>query len=370
MPARSDRPQPAARCRVARHLAANAGRWTRPLGALLVALLPASAAAHARWFAPNGEASSPDWSLLVSAPVAIALLSGIVAVAFLAGLQRLVGDPLWPRPAFSQRLEPSAPAILGVQTAITMIFMASRLDLFVPTISLPRDPVGLLVAAVAVVAAFSFVTGVLTRVGAAVTVGLVLLCFAIAPWYQVLEQAIFVGIAVYLFAVGRGVVRFGIRGEEDRTPLSDRLLPIALPALRIAAGVSVLVLAFTEKLLDPELGVAFLREYPFNFLRAAGLAWFTDERFAYLAGIVEATAGFALLAGFLPRVVILGLWLPFNVGIAFLPAEELIGHLPILSTMYVLLVRGTEGIPPPVEQPTPAPYPAQHPAPATPPGAA
>jgi hypothetical protein len=29
-----------------------------------------------------------------------------------------------------------------------------------------------------------------------------------------------------------------------------------------------------------------------------------------------------------------------------LPAEELIGHLPILATMYVLLVRGTAGIPP------------------------
>ena len=48
--------------------------------------------------------------------------------------------------------------------------------------------------------------------------------------------------------------------------------------------------------------------------------------------------------------MILALWIPFNLGIAFLPAEELIGHLPILSTMYVLLVRGTEGIPPPVEE--------------------
>jgi len=44
--------------------------------------------------------------------------------------------------------------------------------------------------------------------------------------------------------------------------------------------------------------------------------------------------------------VILGLWIPFNLGIPFLPPTELIGHLPILATMYVLLVRGTEGIPP------------------------
>ncbi|MEA2515077.1 MAG: hypothetical protein QOJ59_4566, partial [Thermomicrobiales bacterium] len=56
----------------------------------------------------------------------------------------------------------------------------------------------------------------------------------------------------------------------------------------------------------------------------------------------------------------LSLWIPFNLGIAFLPPQELIGHLPILSTMYVLLVRGTEGIPPP--EVSSADAPAQRPA--------
>ena len=153
------------------------------------------------------------------------------------------------------------------------------------------------------------------------------------------------------------MVRYDDRGE-DRGEWSDRLLPYALPALRISAGISVLVLGFTEKLVNVDLGVAFLEGRPrFNVVRELGLDWFTDERFIYAVGIVEATAGIALLSGFLPRVVILALWIPFNLGIAFLPAEELIGHLPILSTMYVLLVRGTEGIPPRVAEADP--YPAQ-----------
>jgi hypothetical protein len=138
-------------------------------------------------------------------------------------------------------------------------------------------------------------------------------------------------------------------------------LPHALTILRVAAGVSIIVLAFTEKLLNVQLGIEFLQNYPeFNIARRAGVDWFTDERFVYAAGLVEATAGAALLAGFLPRVVILALWIPFNLGIAFLPPQELIGHLPILSTMYVLLVRGTEGIPPrPADDRR---YPAQRPA--------
>jgi uncharacterized membrane protein YphA (DoxX/SURF4 family) len=322
------------------------------IGAFLVCLLPpAGVAAHARWFTEEGPYSPPEWDRLVSLPVALALLAGAAAVVALGLLQRVLGDPLWPRPPFLQRLETSAAAILGVQTAITMIFMASRFNLFVPNIQLPRNVLGVLIAGVTVVAAFSFITGVLTRVGALITIGLVILAFAFAPAYEVLEQVIFVGIALYLVAVGRGVVRYDDRTEEDRSPLSDRLLPHALTILRVCAGISVLVLGFTEKLINVDLGVAFLDNYPrFNVAQEIGLTWFTDERFIYAVGIVEATAGIALLSGYLTRVVILALWIPFNLGIAFLPAEELIGHLPILSTMYVLLVRGTEGIPPPVEE--------------------
>ena len=328
------------------------GSWLIGCGVLLgllLALFPCAAAAHERWFTPRGPYWDPEWDRLISLPVLLALAGGAGTVALLAAFQRRVGDPLWPRPPFLQRLEPSAAAILGVQTAITIIFMASRLDLFVPNIELPDNVLGVSLAAITTIAAFSFITGVLTRLGALITIALVGAAFNFGEWYEVLEQIIFVGIALYLVAVGRGVVRYDDGTEEDRTALSDGLLPYALPALRITAGLSVLILGFTEKLLAPGLGEAFLQEYPrFNVARELGFDWFTDRRFVYAAGIVESVAGIALLSGYLTRVVILALWIPFNLGIAFLPAEELIGHLPILSTMYVLLVRGTEGIPPPV----------------------
>lgn len=323
-------------------------RWAVVALTAAAALAPAVALAHARWFVAESDQPPTDWGRLASLPVLMALLAGVGVVLLLAWLQRLVGDPLWPRPPFFQRLEPAAPAILGVQAAITLIFEASRLHLFAPNIDVPRNAFGVFLAIVAVVASFSFITGVLTRLGALAVIALWLLAFAYAPWEQVVEHVLFVGIAVYLVAVGRGVVRYGTGREEDRLPLTDRLLPHALAMLRICAGISVLVLGLTEKLLNPELGEAFLRAYPdFNVGRQLGIDWFTDQRFVTLVGMVEVTAGFALMCGFLPRLVILALWVPFNLGIAFLPPQELIGHLPILSTMYVLLVRGTEGVPPP-----------------------
>lgn len=332
----------------------HAMRWIWGATLALAALWPATAAAHERWFV-EGEHPPSDWSDLWSLPVALALVSAAGAVMLLAWLQRQLDDPLWPRPAFLQRLEPSAAAILGVQTAITMIYAASQLTLFVPNIELPRSVIGVGLAGLAIVAGFSFITGVLARIGALLAIALVGAAFAYAPADQVVEHVIFVGIALYLVAVGRGVVRYDGQ-DEDRSALTDRLLPHALTILRVCAGATIVILAFTEKLLNVELGVAFLREYPeFNVARELGFAWFSDERFVYAAGIVEATAGAALISGYLPRVVILALWIPFNLGIAFLPPTELIGHLPILSTMYVLLVRGTEGIPPPPRDDRPAP---------------
>jgi uncharacterized membrane protein YphA (DoxX/SURF4 family) len=316
--------------------------------AIGLALLPMAVAAHARWFVDERAQPATDWSRLWSLPMLLAVVSGAGVIILLLVLQRMLGDPLWPRPPFLQRLETAAPAILGVQAAVTLIFEASRLHLFVPNIELPRNAFGVTLAAVAVVGAFSFITGVLTRLGALAIIALWLLAFAYAPWEQVIEQVIFVGIAIYLVAVGRGVVRYDRGDTEDRSALTDRLLLPALTILRVTAGISVLVLGLTEKLLNPELGEAFLREYPrFNVARELGLEWFTDYRFVMLVGIVEVISGIALICGILPRLVILALWIPFNLGIAFLPPQELIGHLPILSTMYVLLVRGTEGVPPP-----------------------
>ena len=317
------------------------------VGTLVIALVPGTTLAHVRWFTPDGPYWHPDWGHVLSLPTGLALLAIAGTVTALALGQRLVGDPLWPRPPVLQRLEPAAPAILAVQAAIALIYAATQLELFVPNIGLPHNALGVGIAAIAIAAGFSLITGVLTRVGALIIIGLFLLAFVLGAWYEALEQILFVGIALYLVAVGRGVVRYDSGEEEDRTALSDRLIPHALPLLRWCAGISILVLGFSEKLLAPDLGVAFLEVHPhFNVARELGLAWFTDRRFVYAAGIVEVTAGAALLCGYLPRVVILALWIPFNLGIPFLPPTELIGHLPILATMYVLLVRGTEGIPP------------------------
>src|SRR5205823_5459495 len=112
-------------------------------------------------------------------------------------------------------------------------------------------------------------------------------------------------------------------------------------------GLSLAFVALTEKLWNPDLGRAFLLQRPeLNvFQTLPGMSWFTDDTFVLAAGLAEAAIGAMLISGFSPRLVILAMWLPFNLGIPVLPSQELLGHLPILGIMYLLLVESPTLVP-------------------------
>ena len=179
--------------------------------------------------------------------------------------------------------------------------------------------------------------------GGALLIVLVILSLALFPPAYVLEQALFVGIGAYFLILGRGLFRPGGDLVKRLDAFWIRYRMHAIPIMRIGTGVSILALAFTEKLLNPELAQAFLREYPnFNFMHLLGFDWFSNELFIYAAGVVEATVGLMLIAGILPRVVILFMWVPFNIAIPLLPPEELLGHLPFLAVMYAIFLESSK----------------------------
>jgi hypothetical protein len=123
--------------------------------------------------------------------------------------------------------------------------------------------------------------------------------------------------------------------------------------LRVATGVALIALALGEKLWNPDLGRAFMSDHAaFNFLRSIfGATAVSDDLFVLVIGLTEAAIGAALVSGRLTRLVVLGGWLPFHLGIPLLPDQELIGHLPIFGIMYVLLVHASATQSAPAEQP-------------------
>lgn len=322
-------------------LANSRRRWGTAGIGLLAALLPEIASAHVRWFVPpEQQLQLPDWSLLARWPTLAVLGLSLALWIVLKGLERLVGTPHFPNPRLLAHMEPHATTVLALQTGISLVWFAYQRALFVPPLTLPPSWLGWLLVALQLVVAFTFITSLFDRAGAALLVLVFLLGFAVFTPVAMLEQLLYVGIAIAIFVLGVTI---------PPAAVARRLLPLAryerqaVSALRVLTGCSLVVVAFSEKLLNPGLSEAVLQEYPrLNFVRTLfGWTWATDRLFGDLAGVVEATIGLLLISGVLTRVVILAMWVPFNLTVPLLPPIELLGHLPIFGIMYLLLLYGS-----------------------------
>ncbi|HWP35131.1 MAG TPA: hypothetical protein VNM66_05995, partial [Thermodesulfobacteriota bacterium] len=336
---------------------ARARRATRTRGAvcglLAAAALPAGpAAAHQRWFAddrgrPLDPASVGDPASLAAIGTAVAITAVVYLIwravgrrSVVPGFRQLGADP--ERHAVLLGL---LPVVLALHAAVPLFVSGVQLHLFAPNLSLAgpepirlRSVLGAAVALAEIAIGLAFVYGAFTRVAAAVLAALWLVGVARFGLLPLLEQAIVLGIALFLFITGRGPFSVDAALSARLGPLPG-LAPYAVPALRVLTGVSLAAGALGEKLWNLPFALEFLQAYPVNFLPALGLP-VPDPLFVRLAGTVELTAGLLLVVGAFVREAIVVLWLPFNLTLAVFGWQELIGHLPIYGAMAVLLVWG------------------------------
>ena len=313
---------------------------------LLMLITPATASAHEKWFVDASQYPL-QWALMFSLPTAVAVAVSVLVLGALVLLQRLVRDRCFPNPQWLRPVNPAIQAVVGIQTAISLVFMTGHGWLLAPTLSVPLNVIGWALLGVQLFISFTFITGWFTRLGGALLIGLVGVAFLLFAPTLAAEQLLFAGIGVYMLIEGRALYRPYSRLARRAAMFWSRYSHLSLAAMRVFTGLSILWLAFSEKLLNPRLGLAFLQQYPqFNFMKLLGFAWYSDELFVYSAGVVEAAVGVLLVSGVLPRVVILLMWLPFNIAIPLLPPQELLGHLPILAVMYAVFMCDNTSMPP------------------------
>jgi len=316
--------------------------WRRiALFVALVALAPTPALAHVKWF--EDESRYPvRVDLVFSGRTGLLIVVCDAALALLYGLQRSVGDPHWPNLRVFKGMAVGAPSLLAVQAAIGLAYAAVQPTLFAPNLRLHPTALGLALVAIQILIAFSFITGIGDWIGALALIALVPLAFLPFPPFDVVDLLFWAGIGVIVLVIGHQAVEGG-QARPWFQARSTAWPARAVAALRIITGVAITSPALSEKVWNPAFGAIFIAHHPtFNVLRTyLGLRWFTTDRFVVAAGIVEALIGVLLISGFLTRVVIIGMRLPFNLGIPFLPPQELLEHLPILGIMYFLLVHSS-----------------------------
>ena len=303
---------------------------------------------HERWFLDEsrfpvqfGTWSSPN-SLI---PVAVAVGITIAATIFFRarGRHSVVPGPIalgmpWENYV---RLLTWVPLVIGVHMGVTLLVSGVSRQLFVPNLVLPENLLGGLLGMAEIGIALAFIYGALARPAAAALAAIWILGMLVFGPLRLIEHTEILGVSFFLFATGRGPLAFDMALDKLNRPIGP-LIPYAVPVLRVALGVGLTIVAFTEKLWNIPMGLAFLSAHNFNFFPYIGLPAIDDTKFLLIAGTVELLVGLMLISGTYVRLIIIITLIPFNLTLPFLGWRELVGHLPTYGILALLLLWGDE----------------------------
>lgn len=291
---------------------------------------------HEKWFLDDPAAYPTDWSF-VAHPLVLLALAGVVLVAL---LWRWAAVRFLPVPEIGLlrplgRLAPYAPRLLGVHLGISLLALAVSGRFLSWNLELHELPGGPVLALVEGALGVWFISGVRLRPAALSLVAVGPFALLLTGPVGLLSAADLLGIAGFLAVLPPGDGSFG-RVELDR-----RRTTAAVALLRTGVGVSLVTLAFAEKLANPAMARATLEAYPqLDVFAAVGLDLPPDV-FVAVAGATELLFGLLVLSGAAPQVVVLVAAVPFNATLLLFGQVELLGHLPVYGVFLTLLVLGS-----------------------------
>lgn len=294
---------------------------------LLVAAAPMMASAHVKWFAE--EPASVSWHHWDQSLLWLGI--GVLLVArLIAGILELqLPDVSKEWKTKMKRLYPSVLTIFRILVGLWLVLTAYNGGIFAPNIPVHGGFGQALQIAEALVGIW-----IMTGVGVhAAAVALVVVYVAVIPFAGLpawLDHIDVLGIAAFL----------GIEHAQNQ-PWYKKAQPWALPLLRVLTGAGLIVLGFSEKLIDPTMALQFLSEHNWNFMQAIGIEWFTNDYFVFAAGLSEVLFGVLLISGVITRITTIALSLFFVSTLFLLGPAELIGHLPFFGIALVLILYGS-----------------------------
>lgn len=268
--------------------------------------LPRLVSAHVKWFVDSaeivrtmhGESPFYGWG---SKEVIIWGLIVLAVVAFFAVIDRRIPSPkklvLF---AEQHRIQINrvAQAILGL-FLITVSFVWKII--IIPEIKI-TSIIALVFAIIQALIGIMYIFNIFPRIA---SIGLILFCLGIGIVQgpvAILENAILVSLAVYFLGIHMPA--------QKKCWIRDHGLEI----VRIGTGISLIVLAFTEKLLYPELGLSFLSVHHWNFMQSL-FPWFTDKLFVLSVGFAEMIFGMLFILGYVTRITTVLIAIFFGISV-------------------------------------------------------
>ena len=291
--------------------------------------------AHETWFTSDDFAA--DWGFATEAStLALLAVAVLITVAVRLVARRWPGVDI---PLFG-RMAPWMPFAARIHLTCTLIGMLAFGAFLAPPMELDFDVQGCILGALAVVAAVGLVIGWNARWAAALLLASAPLAALVYSPLDVLQRFDLYGLALFVLVAGAGRwsadYELGRGGDPTRTQVAT-----ALWALRLCAGGALIVVAFVEKLAQPDLALQFLAEHPeINIPHELGLP-VGDLTFIRIAGAIEVLYGLLVISGALPQLIALLAGIPFNATLFLFGSVELVGHLPVYCLVLILLVYGS-----------------------------
>jgi uncharacterized membrane protein YphA (DoxX/SURF4 family) len=309
---------------------------TLSLAAVLLQPLPALA--HVKWFVQEDAGHPVAVSLFSLTEPAVQIWVAIILICIAVAL--LLDRYLPPPPErmlgfFGQRRQ-QVLHLFQVLVGLALLLTAVKGAILAPHLA-ESGRIGLLLRFVEGGIGLLFIANRAVRLGAGLMVGLFLASTALFGWVSSLEYFNFLGIALFLL----------LASLPADSPAA-RFRHYALPILRVHTGIALGVLAWTEKLIDPNLAVRFLEKAQVNFMKTLGIDLFSDRLFVLCAGCTELIFAIIFALGLITRINTLALagflvssnvyfFLVGKTDEAFL---ELTGHLPLVAIAILLILYG------------------------------
>lgn len=292
--------------------------------------------AHETWFVDRIPAS--DWGFAAQASTLVLLASALLVAlgVRLAGRFRDGIEIPW-----LARMAPFMPFVARIHVAVSLLSLLSLGYYLSPAQHLSKSPAGFALGAIMVVTVIGFASGFHTREAAWLLLAsgpIGMIVYGVSPIVQRFDLA---GLAVFVLLAGPGRWSADHELGRVREPSGDRL-GLALLAMRVGLGSALIVVAFVEKLANPELARRFLDKQPaFNLAHLLDLP-LGEDSYIRIAGAIEVLLGLLVISGAIPQLIVLGAGIPFNLTLFFLGSDELAGHLPIYGALLMLLVYGSD----------------------------
>ena len=216
------------------------------------------------------------------------------------------------------------PLVVRISTFLMVFINIYHGYLLAPNVESDDTALSVLITILFSATAIMVGVGYLTRIGAGLFLATYFLVLAKAnSWVDVVDHFEYVGVAGYLWYRGPG--RISLDGYlKIGRPIPPEHLNKALDVYRISVGFGLVILGFSEKLMNVAASQQFLDRFNWNIMEPFGIG---DQMFIIAAGSIEVAIGLALLLNLTPRLVTLIVLGTMTVTAAVLGPEEIYGHI-------------------------------------------